>query len=143
MTTDGRVLEALYEAYNRHDAEAAAALYVPDGTHEDVAFGRPARGREAIAAGLQRLFAAFPDARWTPTATLETGGRAFGRYVLTGRLQRDMGPIRATGQRLELPGVHVLETDAGSIRRSQDFWDSATFQRQMNTSPTPEGKTAA
>jgi steroid delta-isomerase-like uncharacterized protein len=143
MADRSRALEALYEAYNRHDAEAAAALYAPDGTHEDVAVGRTARGREAIAGGLRRLFTAFPDARWTPSAQLEHDGRAFGTYVLAGTLQQDMGPIRATGQRLELRGVHVLETDSGLIRLSQDFWDGATFQRQMNTTPSPEGESAA
>ena len=143
MATEKQVLDALYEAYNRHDAEAAAALYAPDGTHEDVAVGRPARGRDAIAAGLQRLFTAFPDARWTASAQSAADGLAFGRYVLTGTLQQDMGPFRAAGQRLQLQGVHVLETDSGRIERSQDFWDSGAFQRQMNSSPSPQGETAA
>lgn len=131
MTTHARVLEALYGAYNRHDAEAAAALYDADGMHEDVAFGRPVRGHEAIAEGLRRFFAAFPDARWEPSAQLEEHGRAFSRYLLTATLQQDMGPFHAVGQRLELDGVHVLETAAGFITRSQDFWDGGTFHRQM------------
>lgn len=143
MAADGRVLAALYEAYNRHDAHAAAALYAPDGEHEDVAVGRPTWGRDAIAGGLRRFFAAFPDARWTTTDVLEEGGRAFGRYVLTGTLQTDMGPFRAAGQRLELRGVHVLETAAGLIERSQDFWDSGTFRRQIDTNSTREAETAA
>lgn len=138
MADDGRVLAALYEAYNRHDPHAAAALYSPEGTHEDVAIGRPSRGQEAIAEGLRRFFVAFPDARWTATDQLEENGRAFSRYVLTGTLQQDMGPFRAVGQRLELAGVHVLETSSGRIERSQDFWDGGTFQRQMNTTLTRE-----
>ena len=142
MADRSQALDALYEAYNRHDADAAAALYAPDGTHEDVAVGRPARGREAIAAGLRRLFTAFPDSRWTPSAQVEHDGRAFGTYVLTGTLRQDLGSIRATGQRLELRGVHVLETDSGLIRLSQDYWDSATFQRQMTTTPSTGGETA-
>lgn len=142
MAHDGRVLTPLYEAYNRHDADAAAALYSPEGTHEDIAIGRPARGREAVAEGLRRFFAAFPDARWTATDQLEENGRAFSRYVLTGTLQQDMGPFRAGGQQLELPGVHVLETASGRIERSQDFWDASTFQRQMNTTPNREAERA-
>ncbi|GAB3349824.1 hypothetical protein GCM10027300_13220 [Modestobacter lapidis] len=134
---------ALYEAYNRHDAGAAAALYAPDGAHEDVAVGRPTQGRDAVAAGLRRFFAAFPDAQWTATDVLEQGGLAFGRYVLTGTLQTDMGPFRAVGQRLELRGVHVLDTADGFIERSQDYWDSGTFRRQMDTTPTREAETAA
>jgi len=136
MADDGRVLADLYQAYNRHDAEAAAALYAPEGTHEDVAMGRPACGPDAIAEGLRRFFLAFPDARWTATDQLEENGRAFSRYVLTGTLQGDMGPFRAAGQRLELPGVHVLETTSGRIQRSQDLWDGGTFQRQMSTTTT-------
>lgn len=133
MERDAWILDALYEAYNRHDADAVAALYAPHGEHEDVAFGRPKRGPEAIAGGLRYFFAAFPDAHWDTSDRLADDGRAVARYVLTGTLQSDMGPFTAAGQRIEIRGVQVLETAGGRIQRSQDFWDGATFERQMKT----------
>jgi steroid delta-isomerase-like uncharacterized protein len=131
MERDAQILDALYEAYNSHDADGVAALYAAGGEHEDVAFGRPKRGPEAIAGGLKSFFKAFPDARWETADRLTQDGRAMARYVLTGTLQSDLGPFRAAGQRMEIRGVHVLETADGRIERSQDFWDGATLQRQM------------
>jgi steroid delta-isomerase-like uncharacterized protein len=125
------VLGRLYLAYNEHDASAAAALYAADAVHEDVAVGHVVRGRDAIAKGLTGFFAAFPDAHWHPSVELEGAGSAVARYVLTATLQKDFGPYNAAGQRLELRGVHVLETANGWIERSEDFWDSNTFGQQM------------
>lgn len=125
------VVKALYEAYNRHDSEAAAALYAPDGEHEDVAYGHPRRGREAIAGGLQRFFKAFPDVHWEVQDNLGNSDRAAARYVLTGTLQSDLGSVRADGQRMELRGVQILEMSSGLIQRTEDYWDGSTFERQM------------
>lgn len=134
------VLDALYEAYNRHDTDAAAALYAPDGEHEDVAYGRPKRGREAIADGLRHFLAAFPDAQWKTRDRIVDGDRAVGRYVLTATMQGQLGPFKGEGQRIELRGVHFLELRAEQIVRSEDFWDGATFERQLKhtnkTDPT-------
>lgn len=128
---EAEILDALLEAYNGHDADGAAALYAPHGEHEDVAFGRPKHGPAAIAGGLRSFFAAFPDAHWEASDRLFADGRAVARYVLTGTLRGDMGPFRAAGQTLELRGVQVLDMASGRIERSQDFWDGATFTRQM------------
>jgi steroid delta-isomerase-like uncharacterized protein len=126
------VLDSLFAAYNDHDPDAAAALYAPDGHHEDVALGRPRRGAPAIAEGLRRFLSSVPDAHWQTSDRIVTGDRAVGRYVLSGTLQRSMGPFRAHGQRIVLRGVQVLELHEGRILRSEDFWDAATFERQLN-----------
>lgn len=130
LETSG-ILTRLYRAYNQHDATAAAALYAADAEHEDIAIGHVMRGREAIAHGLSGFFAAFPDAHWSPSVELEGPGSAVASYLLTATLQTDFGPYKAAGQSLELRGVHVLRTADGSIRRSEDFWDSNTYGQQM------------
>jgi ketosteroid isomerase-like protein len=35
-------------------------------------------------------------------------------------------------QAISLRGVHMLQVRDGLIRRSEDYWDAATFQRQLN-----------
>lgn len=130
MTT----LDALYDAYNQHNAEAAAMLYASGGVHEDVAYGRPKTGPEAIAKGLRHFLDAFPDAKWETHDRISSGDRAVARYKLTGTMQADLGPFRGHGQRIELRGVQVLELVGGKITRSEDFWDGATFERQVQHS---------
>ena len=58
------------------------------------------------------------------------GDRAAIGYVLTGTLQ-GLRPVRADRPGLELPGVHVLSTAGGEITRCEDYWDAASFGRQM------------
>jgi steroid delta-isomerase-like uncharacterized protein len=135
VTTGSDLLQDLYAAYNAHDATAAALLYANNGQHVDVAIGKPKTGGGTIAEGLEAFLAAFPDAHWAVESTADNeDGRAFGRYVLTGTLQQDMSSFTARGQRLELAGVHVLEYLEGRITKSEDYWDAATFSRQMNKS---------
>ena len=135
------VARKLFAAYNSHDAAAVARLYDADGTHEDVAQGRSQRGPEAIAAGLGRFFERFPDARWqTPFEIADAGQRVAIPYVFSGTLQKPIGAIAARGQAVSLRGVLILELNDGRIVRSTDYWDSATFQRQLNNENREETK---
>ncbi|MBM7518624.1 ester cyclase [Nocardioides nitrophenolicus] len=139
MAGEHQVLEALYRAYNGHDADAAASLYTAGGHHEDVATQRVQRSPEAIAVGLRGFLDAFPDAHWRCLGVASDHGVVFGQYVLTGTLQGALGGLPAHGQRLELRGVHVLRTRDGQIEQSEDYWDLATFQRQMKTATEQQG----
>lgn len=124
--------ERLYAAYNRHDLASVAELYVQDATHEDVAHGRPKHGLNAIIDGLQRFLGWFPDAHWQPdTAIVDHNERIAIPYLMTASLQSQMGPIGPKGQKISLRGIHVLHLNEGLIQRSEDYWDSATFQKQL------------
>jgi len=127
------IADVLYGAYNLHDAVAVAELYHADGTHEDIAMGHSKVGQTAIADGLQKFFGWFPDAHWAPY--LQVGG-SFGSvtitYLLTATLQAQMGRTIARGQRISLRGAHVLHVRGRLIHSSEDYWDAATFQKQLN-----------
>lgn len=128
------LVSALYEAYNAGDAEAAGALYAPGGRHVEIAMGNERTGPSAIAEGLGGLLAAFPDAHWRERTRLVAGDSAAVTYVLTGTLQRPFGSFEPAGQRLELPGAHVLRVGADGIEVCEDYWDAAGFGRQMRAS---------
>lgn len=127
------IADALYGAYNRHDAAAVAGLYDANGTHEDMAMGHPKVGQAAIVDGLQKFFGWFPDAHWTPQEQLEDPfGSVTITYLLAATLQAQMGRTIARGQRISLRGFHVLHVRGRLIHRSEDYWDAATFQKQLN-----------
>ncbi len=135
MPSETETLEALHAAYNAGDPVAASSLYAETGAHVDIAAGRPKVGRAAIESGFRDFLAAFPDAHWDVDVLASNSNHAFGRYVLTGSLQRDMWSFEARGQRLELAGVHVIECQDGQIARCEDYWDVGTFSRQMSIIP--------
>lgn len=131
MTAAAELAGELYAAYDARDAAAAGALYAPDGRHVEIATAGERVGPEAIRDGLAGFLEAFPDARWERRALIADGDRAAIRYVLTGTLRARLGPFEPAGQRLELAGVHLLQAAGGRIALCEDFWDAATFGRQM------------
>lgn len=129
----------LYEAYNSRDPAAVALLYATDATHEEVSQGTTRRGAEAIAEGLRRFFTLFPDAQWEPRSHIvDPDGRVAVTYLLTATLQTPLGAVPAAGQQLSIRGVHVLHLSGETIRCSEDYWDGATFHRQMKHIKTGE-----
>lgn len=125
------IVPALLDAYNKHSPDAVTPYYCVDAIHLDVSTGRPRQGRDAIVAGLGFFLRAFPDAIWHVGSTAVTAQHAAVRYRLTGTLQADLGPYIAHGQPLELPGVLWLTASGGAIARSEDYWDAASFNRQI------------
>jgi steroid delta-isomerase-like uncharacterized protein len=125
------VVDRFWAAYNAHDAVGAAALYRADGTHSEIAQGRQVRGPEEIAAGLTKFLDSFPDARWEPRRRIVSDGSAAIAYRLTGTLAAPLGPFREPGRKLDLEGVLVIESTDSEISATADYWDAATFTRQM------------
>lgn len=127
------IAEALYDAYNRHDTRAVAALYDVKATHQDIPMGHSKSGSDIIAAGLEKFLGWFPDARWEPRLQIsDPTGLLAVTYLLTATLGAPMGQIAARGQRISLRGAHVLQVHGGLIHSSEDYWDAATFQKQLN-----------
>jgi len=129
--TSTRIAELLYDAYNRGDAAAAAALYSESGRHREVAQDRERAGRQAVEDGLAHFLASIPDAHWHAERRIADANAVAIAYRLTGTLQRQMGPFEPKGQQLDLRGVHVLEVENGEIVRCDDYWDAATFGKQL------------
>jgi steroid delta-isomerase-like uncharacterized protein len=128
-----KVIERFYEANNARDAAAVVALYAPNASHEEIAQGKVKRGPQEIASGLERFFGWFPDCSWTPERrAVGANGVAMVSYLLKATLKNQMGPIAPRDQAISLRGVHLLVIRDGLIHRSEDYWDSATFQRQLN-----------
>ena len=139
MTVDsaGELAEQLWSAYNAHSETAAARLYSAEGRHRDVAVDGERVGPAEIEHGLVGLFLAIPDAHWTCTRLVVGGGAAVLTYELTGHLRARLGPYEPAGQPVRLEGVLVVETDAGRISRTTDYWDSGTLHRQLTTTTAP------
>jgi hypothetical protein len=122
--------------HNAHDAAAVGALYAPEGAHREVATGQSKIGPQEIAAGLASFLAAFPDARWEHGPGVAARGRAAVPYRLTGSLQAQLGPFAPAGQALDLHGLVLIEMGSDGILSTTDYWDAATFARQMSVTNT-------
>jgi uncharacterized protein (TIGR02246 family) len=71
------VSKSAIDAWNRHDADALAALYAEDATYHTPRFDHPLKG-QAIADFLKSVLNAYPDVRFDVVSrgTLESNCRA-------------------------------------------------------------------
>jgi steroid delta-isomerase-like uncharacterized protein len=125
------LVDRFWTAYNAHDVDTAVALYTTGATHHEVAQNKRTTGAQQIGCGLARFLESFPDAQWQERCRIVSDDGAAIAYRLTGRLAAPLGPYRTPGQVLDLEGTFLIETAGGRITSSADYWDAATFGRQM------------
>ena len=114
------------------DPEKVLSLFVDDCFFEDVPFGLVARGKEELRTFVKRAFAAIPDFKYELRDGVAVGQWAIIDWVMSGTHKGDLPGIPATGKRFSLVrGSTILDREAGKIRRESDYWDAATFMKQV------------
>jgi steroid delta-isomerase-like uncharacterized protein len=131
MSEPDRLVSEFYDAYNAHDASAAARLYRADGWHEEVNAGRRRDGHENLRTGLDRLFAMLPDVRWQECQRVRAAQSVVVVYTMVGHLAIDIGKAATRGREIKLSGVHVFELGEDAIKGTRDYWDMNEFTRQI------------
>ena len=109
VTTD--VLQAVADAFNRHDADAVVSFMTDDCGFEasagpDISGTRYA-GREAVRAAFAEVFATFPNAQWGQARHFVHGDRGVSEWTFTG--------TRVDGRRVEVHGCDVFTFRDGKI----------------------------
>lgn len=120
-----------------NDPERVLALFADDCVFEDVTFGVVARGKEELRSFVKGAFAAVPDFKYGVTRRFATSQWAAVEWVMSGTHEGDFAGIPATGKRFSsVRGSSILELEAGKIRRESDYWDAATFMKQVGVLPS-------
>ncbi|MBB4022852.1 MULTISPECIES: nuclear transport factor 2 family protein [Actibacterium] len=130
---DTPVLAAFYAAYNAHDAQAAAALYTPDGRHEEIAMAKTRAGHAALAEGLEGFFRMLPDVHWQPGAVIRSADWLAVSYRMTGSFTprpNEADPAPAP-RAVALDGLHLVQLRDGAIGCTRDYWDKDAFLAQI------------
>ncbi len=113
------------------------ALFADDCVFEDVTFGVVARGKEELRSFANRAFAAVPDFKYELISRFAASHWAAIEWVMSGTHQGDFPGMPATGKRFSLVrGATILELEGGKIRRESDYWDAATFMKQVGLLPS-------
>lgn len=120
-----------------NDPELVLALFVDDCVFEDNTFGKVAHGKDELRSFVQDAFAAVPDFEYHVTRRYATSRRAVVEWVMSGTHKGDLPGIPATGKRFaSVRGCTVLDLAAGKISRESDYWDAATFMREVGLLPS-------
>jgi hydroxyacylglutathione hydrolase len=135
-TTPQAVLTAYFDALTRHDLDAIAAAWAPDG-HCHVAGQADATGPDGVRAYWAELFGASPDMRIGIDELIAEGEQAAVKWSATGTFA---GPgsyqgIEPTYARLDLEGLDLFRLRDGLLVREDAYTDGTTFARQIGLLP--------
>jgi steroid delta-isomerase-like uncharacterized protein len=111
-----------------------------DCVYEDVTLGEVHKGRADIAAFIDSMGQDLSDDyRLDLVAAASTEDDYHVEWVLKGTHNGPHGPFPATGKAFEIRGVSVGTRAGGKIQANRDYWDMASFLRQVGLAPAPPG----
>ena len=110
-------LQALFDAFNRHDVEGVMAFMTDDVVFEGAAgpevYGTRFEGHNAVAAAFAKVWETLPDVQWRDTRHFVAGDRGVSEWRVTG--------TNAEGKRIEAQGVDLFRFRDGKIVLKQAF----------------------
>jgi steroid delta-isomerase-like uncharacterized protein len=130
-----RTLEEWAAGWSAHDAERVAALFTDDCLYEDATMGVVNRGKEELRGFARAILEAFPDFTIDLTSRFAAGDWAATEWTMAGTHRGDLPGLPATGKRFSLRGSTVVELRQDKIKRLTDYWDMASFLKQIGAMP--------
>ena len=127
------LVHELYDAWSLHQPERIDEIFTDDGIYEDVAGGQIARGKEAIKALLHAAYAWAPDFRVTMKSLVVEDDSAATEWISEGIQTGPIGDLPASGNSFRLRGASILTFRGGKIASVTDYYDMATFLRQLGS----------
>jgi len=126
-----QLVDELYTAWSLHQPERIDAIFTDDGVYEDVAGGQIHRGKQEIKQLLRAAFSWAPDFRVTMASLIVGADAAATEWVSEGIQTGPLGELPASGNSFRVRGASILAFRDGKIARVTDYYDMATFLRQL------------
>ena len=93
------------------------------------------RSTAELRAFAEGVFTRLPDVTFELQSSFADGTRGGAEWVMRG--MRDLPGMPATGKRVEVRGASIFEFASDKIRRCSDYWDMATYLKQLGLIPLP------
>ena len=127
--------ENMNQAWNSHNIDRVIGFFSPDYIGDDVGLASPMHGRDGFRTRLQEYWTAFPDLRFELISILVDGNRLVIVWNCIGTHQGTIMHIPATGHKVHVRGVSILDVQDGMVVRGQHIWDMAGMLRHMGLLP--------
>src|SRR3989304_1199057 len=139
MATAADITRRIFQAYNDRDLDGMLASVNPD-IRITLPGGQLIRGREERRAHEQQEWEGFPDARVEVRRVIDEGSMAVAEYIWaatnTGPLNLpDGSTLPATGKRIEVPCVTVVEGKDGLVAAERSYGARMEASQQMGLLP--------
>ena len=133
-SSDKKVIEQLFAAWNSHDADKVANVFTEDAVYEDVTASHISRGRAEVRKWAAGAFVVFENFKMEVVSSYVHNGRGVAEWVWSGT---DKG-LHKTGKNFSVRGVSVIEVRDGKISSCKDYYDFATAMKQLGLLPAQE-----
>ncbi len=130
--------QQIFDMFNTHNPDAAAAHFAPDAELRDVAVARAAVGQQQIAAIYARHFAAFPDSHVRVDRMVAESDTVVVEWTLAGTHRGPLMGIPATGKSIRFTGVSLIRYRGNLAVADTRLWDLAGLLRQIGLLPSHE-----
>jgi steroid delta-isomerase-like uncharacterized protein len=127
------VLDQWAVAWSSSDLDKLLPLFADNVEYEDVTFGAVNHGKTALRDFANGIFKAFVDLKFELKSRLVAADEKTGamEWVWRGRQTADLPGLPATNRPFEVRGASVVEFAEGKISRISDYWDLATYMKQV------------
>ena len=127
------VAEQFLAAWSKDDPQALLALCSDDCVYQDVTVGAVLHSHKELRDFFTMMRTALPDMSFTSEGIRACDGGVTVEWTVTGTHTGTVpGLPPATNKPAEVRGVSVIDLDAnGLIRGCRDYWDAATWFRQI------------
>jgi steroid delta-isomerase-like uncharacterized protein len=123
------------EAFNAGDWGALSADLTNSSVYDEPATGRRLTGISGIMEANKGWKSAFPDAKGTITSSIASGNTAVLEITWqgthSGNLLTPTGSIPATGRRVTIRAVQVVEVENGKAKANRHYFDLAGMMAQL------------
>jgi hypothetical protein len=121
------------EAFNARDWDGVGEAYTANAQYVDRARDVTLKGQEEIVDYLRDGWVgAFSDAQCTRVSVLDAGDAVIGQFVGVGTNDGPLGPMPATGRRMQVPFCEVARFNpAGQIVASELYYDQLSILTQL------------
>ena len=119
-------------SWNTHDLEKIASFFTDDCVYDNLARGQTYRGKDQLKGWGKACFDAIPDFKLDVTSIIASGDLLASEWVMTGTLTGSSPDLPATGKSFSVRGSTIIQLKDGKIQRNADYWDLATFLRQVD-----------
>jgi steroid delta-isomerase-like uncharacterized protein len=127
-----------FDALARRDPQGMAEHWGEDGV-DDIVPLSPLRGHGEIIAFFRELFAAVPDLETTVNRVVAGEREAAVEWRMTGHFTGEpFQGVDATGKRVEMRGLDLLEIEDGRIVGNTAYYDGMSFARQIGLMPAQD-----
>lgn len=134
MATTSELLDQFVDLFNGARWSEMEAFYAPGAISEEIGPGRRMNAVEATE-NSKAWRTSFPDANGRITSRVVDGDRGAAEIVWTGTQSGPLGPIPASGRKVDVRAVVVIEAEGGRAARIRHYLDFADLLRQVGALP--------